>query len=77
MYKTAIYCRFSLDDGFLGESGSIQTQKMMLEKYCRDNNFTVKEVYIDDGYLCLSFNHHDFKEWYKILIIGRFYNSII
>ena len=50
LYKTAIYCRLSLDDGSLGESGSIQTQKMMLEKYCRDNNFTIKEVYIDDGY---------------------------
>ena len=44
LYKTAIYCRLSLDDGSLGESGSIQTQKMMLEKYCRDNNFTIKEV---------------------------------
>ena len=31
LYKTAIYCRLSLDDGSLGESGSIQTQKMMLE----------------------------------------------
>ncbi len=31
-YKTAIYCRLSLDDGSLGESGSIQTHKMMLEK---------------------------------------------
>ena len=43
-YKTAIYCRLSLDDGSLGESGSIQTQKMMLEKYCRDN-FAIKEGY--------------------------------
>ena len=32
LYKTAIYCRLSLGDGSLGESGSIQTQKMMLEK---------------------------------------------
>ena len=45
LYKTAIYCRLSFDDGSLGESGSIQTPKMMLEKYCRDNNFTIKEVY--------------------------------
>ena len=46
LYNTAIYCRLSLDDGSLGESVSIQTQKMMLEKYCPDNNFTIKEVYI-------------------------------
>ena len=47
IYNTALYCRLSLDDGSVGESGSIQTQKMMLEKYCRENNFTIKEVYID------------------------------
>ena len=49
------------DDGSLGESGSIQTQKMMLEKYCRDNNFTIKEVYIDDGYSGLNFDRPAFK----------------
>ena len=27
LYKTAIYCRLSLDDGALGESGSIQSKK--------------------------------------------------
>ena len=54
LYKTDIYFRLSLDDWSLGESGSIQTEKMMLEKYCRDNNFTIKEVYID--YIILFFN---------------------
>lgn len=61
LYKTSIYCRLSLDDGSLGESGSIQKQKMMLEKYCRDNNFTIKEVYIDDGYSGLNFDRLAFK----------------
>lgn len=37
--KTAIYCRLSLDNGFLVEFGSIQTKKIMLEKYCSNNNF--------------------------------------
>ena len=64
LYKTAIYCRLSLDDGSLGDSGSIQTQKMMLEKYCRDNNFTIKEVYIDDGYSGLNFN----RPWFQRMI---------
>ena len=49
-YNVGIYCRLSLDDGSVGESGSIQTQKMMLEKYCKDNHYTINEVYIDDGY---------------------------
>lgn len=34
LYNVGIYCRLSLDDGSVGESRSIQTQKMMLEKYC-------------------------------------------
>ena len=55
LYKTSIYCRLSLDDGSLGKSGSIQTLKMMLEKYFCDNHFTIKEVYIDDGYSELNF----------------------
>ena len=61
-----------LDDGSLGESGSNHTQMMMLEKYCRDNNFTIKEVYIDDGYSGLNFDRPAFKrliadvEWGKI-----------
>ena len=32
LYNVRIYCRLSLDDGPVGESGSIHTQKMMLEK---------------------------------------------
>ena len=48
-YNIGIHCRLSLDDGSVGESGSIQTQKMMLEKYWKDNHYTIKEIYIDDG----------------------------
>ena len=33
LYNGGIYCRLFLDDGSVGESGSIQTQKMMLEKW--------------------------------------------
>ena len=58
LYKTAIYCRLSLDDGSLGESDSIQTQKMMLEKYCLDNNFTIKVVYIGNTLDIYYLGHH-------------------
>ena len=47
LYKTVIYCRLSLDDGSLGESGSIQTQKMMVEKLSLDNNFVVRKLEFD------------------------------
>ena len=61
-YNVGIYCRLSLDDGSIGESGSIQTQKIMLEKYCKDNHYTIKEVYIDDGYSGLNFDRPAFKQ---------------
>ena len=47
LYNTAIYCRLSLDDRPLGESGSIQTQKMMLEKLSLDNNFVIRKLEFD------------------------------
>jgi DNA invertase Pin-like site-specific DNA recombinase len=71
LYKTAIYCRLSLDDGSLGESGSIQTQKMMLEKYCKDNNYTIKEIYIDDGVSDLTFDREGFKRMLKDIELSK------
>ena len=47
LYKNAIYCRLSLDVGSLGESGSIQTQKIMLEKLSLDNNFVIRKLEFD------------------------------
>lgn len=49
LYKTAIYCRLSLDDGSEGDSSSIHTQKMLLDKYCKDNGYEIYDYYIDDG----------------------------
>ena len=37
IYNVGLYCRLSLDDGNVGESGSIQTQKIILSKYAKDN----------------------------------------
>lgn len=39
IYNTALYCRLSLDDGSVGESGSIQTQKIILEEYAKRHRF--------------------------------------
>ena len=49
-FNAAIYCRLSKDDEQAGESVSIQTQKMMLEKYCNEQGFPIYGVYADDGY---------------------------
>ena len=36
---TALYCRFSQDDGADGESNSIQNQQNILERYARGPRF--------------------------------------
>ena len=41
IYNVRLYCRLSLDDSNVGESESIQTQKIILSKYAKDNNFNV------------------------------------
>lgn len=51
----AIYCRLSQDDGMVGDSSSIHTQKMMLEQFAKNNNFIIFDIYVDDGYSGLNF----------------------
>ena len=60
-YSAALYLRFSRDDGQANDSSSIQTQKLMLEKYCKDYGYKVYDIYIDDGYTGLNFDRPDFQ----------------
>ena len=46
---TALYCRLSQEDARLGESESIQNQKVILENYAREHFLTNIRFYIDDG----------------------------
>lgn len=64
-YNTALYCRLSQDDGKTGDSTSIQTQKVMLEQYCRENGFSIVDFYVDDGYSGLNFNRPAFQRLLK------------
>ena len=41
IYNTALYLRLSRDDELQGESGSIQTQRMMLRQYAEEHGLTV------------------------------------
>ena len=50
IYKVGLYCRLSSDDGNVGDSGSIITQKMILEKYCDENSLEIIDTYVDDGF---------------------------
>ena len=48
-------------DFSVGLTVSISTQKMILEKYCKDNNLSIYDYYIDDGYSGLNFNRPSFQ----------------
>ncbi len=64
-YKAPIYCRLSSDDGTGGDSASIQTQKLMLEKYCIEKGFNIVDTYIDDGFTGTNFNRPSFQRLVK------------
>lgn len=60
-YIAALYCRLSVDDMQDGTSVSIETQKKILEDYCKNNNITIYDFYCDDGYTGTNFNRPDFQ----------------
>lgn len=41
--KAAVYCRLSQDDGSVGESGSIQTQRTLLTQYCKEQHISIAD----------------------------------
>ena len=71
IYNTAIYCRLSKDDDNIGESASIQTQKSMLESYCREQGFLVYDYYVDDGYSGLNYNRPGFERMLNDIDNGK------
>lgn len=46
---TALYCRLSKDDDLHGDSMSIKTQKLILEKYAAEHSYHYYDFYVDDG----------------------------
>ncbi len=58
---TALYCRLSQDDGNVGDSMSIQSQKAILEKYARDMGKAAYAFYVDDGYSGTNFQRPSFQ----------------
>ena len=60
-YTAACYCRLSRDDEQDGTSISIETQKKVLEDYCKANGYTVYDFYCDDGFTGTNFDRPSFK----------------
>ena len=61
MERVGLYLRLSREDGE-GESGSIESQRLLLRDYCRSHHLTVVSEYIDDGYSGLSFHRPGFEQ---------------
>lgn len=61
IYNTALYLRLSRDDELQGESGSIQTQRMMLRQYATEHGLAVVQEYIDDGWSGTNFDRPGFQ----------------
>lgn len=62
LYQAGLYCRLSKDDDCSGESISISTQRAIMADYCVENQFSIYNYYIDDGYSGLNFERPGFKE---------------
>lgn len=58
---TALYCRYSRDDGQEEENASITHQRKLLKEYAENNRYTNLRCYADDGYSGTNFNRPDFQ----------------
>ena len=76
---TALYCRLSVEDLKEGkngekadESNSIQTQKMILLQYAKQNHLPNPTFFVDDGYSGVDFdNRPDFQRMLTEVNAGR------
>lgn len=58
MYEkiTALYCRYSRNDGQEEENASITHQRELLKEYAENNGYTNLRYYADDGYSGTNFD---------------------
>lgn len=69
--SAAVYCRLSQDDGSVGESNSIQTQKKLLTQYCSENHIPITGYYCDDGWSGTNFERPQFKRMIEDIEGGK------
>ena len=68
---TALYERLSRDDEQIGESNSIQNQKMYLEEFARQKGLRNIRHFSDDGYSGTNFNRPGFSALLEEIEAGR------
>ncbi|MDR0905376.1 MAG: recombinase family protein [Oscillospiraceae bacterium] len=60
-YTAGIYLRLSKDDERIGESVSIENQRLLLTKYAEDRGIDIKNEYADDGWSGTNMNRPAFQ----------------
>ena len=74
---TILYARLSQDDGSQGESNSINNQRLILEKYAKENGFENLKFMADDGFSGTNFNRPSFKELMLLVENGQVETIIV
>ena len=64
---TILYGRLSQEDDRLGDSNSIVNQRLLLEKYARDNGFENTLFLADDGYSGTNFERPSWKKIVELI----------
>lgn len=68
---TALYCRLSQEDLQAGESGSIQNQKVILQRYADEHHFLNTRFFVDDGFSGVSFDREGLQAMLQEVEAGR------
>lgn len=74
---TACYERLSQEDKNDGESNSIANQKMILERYCKEHDYTSIFHYEDDGFSGTNFDRPGFQRMLADIKAGRITRVIV
>lgn len=68
---TALYCRLSQEDLQAGESGSIQNQKVILQRYADEHHLLNTRFFVDDGFSGVSFDREGLQAMLHEVEAGR------
>lgn len=72
IWKTALYCRLSREDGDRPESDSIGNQRRLLTEYVQARpELAVHDCYIDDGYTGTNFDRPAFQRMLRDIEAGK------
>lgn len=74
---TILYARLSQEDGSQGDSNSIQNQRLILEKYAKDNGFENLKFLYDDGFSGTNFQRPAWTELMALMENGEVATLIV